>query len=476
MEGIVKTELYRLILPLLLSSAVAAPAATITAASGNPIDVQTAIKSAADGDTVIIPNGHYTWHRGVVIAGKTIHLLGQSKGGVVITNHLTGGFAVDVTKSSTGYQEVADLKFIGTTVTNSWGSAHVSVGGATGGLPVLIHDNTFLSAPDGGYMSYCITMYDNGSVIWNCDFQANGNDITGIQFYSQPSDWTYPETLGMDDSGGTHNTYVEDCTFEGGYIACSNFDDNSRVCWRHNTMTNSTVTNHGCESSPYGCRQWDIYNNVFVYDGNDPSSSGLQDWFLMRGGTGTIHDNAMPGIPWKGAIGLAVYSLCKPSQIPPPAVNASRSAYPACRQIGQGWGGGAASHGYTYIDQNGGTYPPNNPDAAIIRWGNSVGMGYQANSALSNAGYILDPIRIWNNRAADGSILSDTNYPGYAYGYVGPDDYAGSSDALPTGQVESTYVQENRDYYVNVARPNYAPYTYPHPLRSRAVASSPATK
>ena len=66
-----------------------------------------------------------------------------------------------------------------------------------------------------------------------------------------------------------------------------------------------------------------------------------------------------------------------------------------------------------------------------------------------------DPIRFWNN---SGGFAITTNQ---SWGSCG-----GSA---------STFIQNGRDYVVDAPRPNYTPYTYPHPLASGSGSSPPAS-
>src|SRR5438045_2334012 len=56
---------------------------TITAASPSLANVATAISSAADGDTVVIPSGTATWTSGLAIK-KAITLQGKGIGSTII--------------------------------------------------------------------------------------------------------------------------------------------------------------------------------------------------------------------------------------------------------------------------------------------------------------------------------------------------------------------------------------------------------
>jgi hypothetical protein len=427
---------------------------TLTA-DGNQPTVQAAIDAAANGGTVTIPNGQWTWTTKVTIS-KPLKLQGQSPTGCVILNNITTAYmgAVEVAKSTAGPIEVANLYF-------------VAVGGVSGspqlfhlivtdpnpgqGREVLVHDNTFISRGDGSGVLYSVKWSSNGGVIWRNHFHTGGAWICGLEFYSDESDWKKVSTFGTLDTTGLNNTYIEDNDFHGGWTACTNFDDNSRVVFRHNTCYDSVVTDHGEETSPYGARQQEIYNNTFHYtaSGTAPPQDGSlsyplneQNWVFLRGGTALIYNNVMDTIPYKGYVSLAVFSITRAGQIPPPtyAGNGHSPNWPAARQVGQGWSGATGSYGYTYYDQSGNPYSP------LIFNVEAIG-----------SGYILDPIYVWNNTNPQGQDLHAL------YGdYVGHDPYP---DEVGSGQNIDDYVQLNRDYY-HATKPGYTAYAYPHPLRN----------
>jgi hypothetical protein len=404
---------------------------------GNAATVQAAINAASDGATIVIPNGTWTWRSPVRLRSKAITLKGESAGGVIIQNANTarGSQALSVEKSPHGIIDISNLYF--TSIANG-GFYHLTVGDPSPpyGKPVLLHDCTFVSNPNG--VLYAVTWYSNGGVIYNCHFHSGGAYICGIQTYSANSDWMRPDTFGSHDTGGTKNTYIEDCDFHNAWTACTNFDDNSRVVFRHNLVDNCSVSDHGQETSPYGVRQQEIYNNTFVYtgSGNLPAIDGggrypinLQNWIFLRGGTALIYNNIMPPIPYKDRISMAVFSITRACQIPPPSRVAGKPNWPAARQVGQGWSGGPGSYSYNYYPADG-------------------------------TGYITDPIYLWNNTDGQGNQLSK---------YVALTEY---SDEVNSHQVVSDYLRVNRDYYY-ARKDGYTPYTYPHPLRGTHATPGP---
>jgi hypothetical protein len=406
-------------------------------ADGNAATVQMAINAAPDGATIVIPNGTWTWSTAVRLRSKAITLKGQSAGGVIIQNANTtrGSHILSVDKSPSGIIDISNLYFT-SVVTGTY--YHLTVGDPNPpyGKPVLLHDCTFVSNPSG--VLYAVTWYSNGGVIYNCHFHSGGAYTCGVQTYSRNADWMQPDTFGIHDTTGTKNTYIEDCDFHNAWGACANFDDNSRVVFRHNLVDNCNVTDHGQETSPYGVRQQEIYDNIFIYSGsgNLPAVDGggrypinLQNWIFLRGGAALIYNNVMPPIPYKGTVSMAVFSITRSCQIPPPSRVAGRPNWPAARQVGQGWSGAPGSYFYNYYPADG-------------------------------SGYITDPIYLWNNTDGQGKQLAN---------YVSLDEYP---DEVNSHQVVGDYVHLNRDYYYG-AKPNYMPYTYPHPLRGVHATSTP---
>ena len=329
----------------------------------------------------------------------------------------------------------------------------------------MVHDCSFNNSAAGsfGYDARCLA---NGIIFWNDTFIGDGVDAensqggsnTGISFvcgkYGYTSSWNTPDTLGTGDTTGLANTYVEDCTFYDATTGCSNFDDNSRVVWRYNTMGNAALMSHGQETSVYGSRHWEIYNNTFIYSASGTGPSGatyplnMNYWFFVRGGTGAITGNAMVDIPLsKTGVMLNVFSITR-------GMNDGAGglfcplAYPAPHQTGWGWSSTSSA--------SWGIGDDTNPSQLI--GGTSAGV-----FAPDGTGATLDPVYIWGNT---GTETSDPSY-------VSTQTYL--PDNCGNGEVIATYLQQNRDYFVNVARPSWTPYTYPHPLHAQyALSSSPA--
>lgn len=402
--------------------------------NGSAADTQAAINAARPGSTVQIPNGSYTWSSAVTVSGKPIHLTGESAEGVTIKNSSSVDAIILVTEARTGSVEISALHVVSGSITGPSGNYHhLRVFHSPGGKPVLLHDCYFES--NGGAVVYSIEWLTNGGVIWNCKFSSNYNFAGGIQFkYGDNSTWTTPSTMGMADVNGTANTYVEDCTFTGMFLGCTDFDDDSRTVIRHCTIDNSALYSHGQDTSPDGARHWEVYDNTFIYtaSGSPPDFPkvafplNLQDWFTIRGGTGIIANNVFPNILYKNtAIQMNVYSINRKSNSIP-----CQTSYPAARQVGQTWIG---KGGYSY-----------------------------ANARGDGSGYATDPVYIWGNTGT--ATASPT--------FVGLNQYA--PDECGNKQLISDYVRPGRDYVIGSAKAGYTKYTYPHPLRTGVSLQNPS--
>lgn len=80
------TAIIKRLLPLLaflITAPLVTRAQTINAASCNTSDVQTAINTATEGQTVTIPSGTCTWTSGVTVSGKGINIQGAGSGRIV---------------------------------------------------------------------------------------------------------------------------------------------------------------------------------------------------------------------------------------------------------------------------------------------------------------------------------------------------------------------------------------------------------
>jgi hypothetical protein len=410
--------------------------------NGSQTDVQAACSAAPDDGTakVVIPDGTYEWS-GQLTIGHALTLAGADPSGVTIKNDNATSDMIVATSTAHGHINIYWLN-IEQVADNGGGAGYSIRADRVDSSPytVMIHDCSFNNSTVYNYMVCCS---GNGILFWNDTFTGDGmNGIGGISFVCQKYGyigWNTPDTFGAEDKTGLSNSYVENCTFSNA-INTSNFDDNSRVVWRHNTMQDAGLGSHGQETSIFGVRGWEIYANVFKVSSGNPYN--LQDWFGVRGGTGVITQNSMDAIPSKGGIQLLVYSITRGMDDGSGGAFCPL-AYPAPRQTGWGWSAtSTASFGV-------------GDDTIAGRLLGAVSPGVFGPDGI---GAVLDPLYVWNNTG------TMTSQPNYVFTYTYPGDNCGHN------QVISTYLKQGRDYFVNVASPTWTPYTYPHPLHAAFTA------
>jgi len=396
-------------------------AATRTAASCSRADVQAAVDAAANGDTVVIPSGACTWTTGLT-TNKQIIITGAIKGTVLITHSAGGADLFALTTGSSFNTKVSNITFLPGTGTGRY----LLIGGS--GRPPVIHDNYF-RVPNF-QISHCMTLRRNGAVIHHNVFEslvANGTSGSGgsasgclqLKDESNGSSWSTASTMGMADSSGNSNVYIEDNVFTNIYLQVIDCDDNARTVIRYNIFNDSGFVCHGADTSTFGARHTEVYNNKFIFHasgiiGGVPFPLNLNWWWYVRGGTGVFTDNIIADIgstTWgsKPEVNFIVQQLRRKA-----GPNACCSAYPCFHQIGQ-------SHNGTSL--------------------------------------VTEPLYIWNNTG------NGSQNPGLA-------DY--EPNECPGNNRTSNFVQQGRDYVVGTPKPGYTKYTYPHPLASGTGIPTPS--
>lgn len=342
-----------------------------------------------------------------------------------------------ITENASGSPDISGIQF----TTGSGDGRLIETIYASGGQPILIHDCWF-------YQSKSADIYHSNStnrgVIWNCSFAWSYFAQSNSQAFHLPIDgqtgsWSSPSTMGMADTTGKNNLYVEDCDFHGG-IGVADFDSNSRTVWRHNVMDHAGIGSHGYDTSTFSNRHWEIYDNQFLFanfgDCDGSKTLNLINHMLLRGGTGVITNNYIEDInscAWgnKPEIQFGIWCLGRWCAGPGAydANDACTPHYPAPRQFGFGYVTG------TGVDGQGNTH--------------SEPAGY-------NPIYVGDsePAYIWNNTGFTPVIQITTDGSPCVVNQYGkiPDD-------------PNDYIQSGRDYFMGTAKPGYQKYTYPHPLR-----------
>lgn len=374
-------------------------------------------------------------------SGTTHRWLVATLPSTVITDNSSGAL-FNMTESTTQNTSLSGIQISATTSAG----AVVYWNYTSGGQPMLVHDNYFINNGAPGEM---VDSDTNRGVIWNNSFVGNSQNINQlvttsvvrIKIGTPPTGaepWLHPAFWGTNDTTGANNLYAETNDVHAFQSATDN-DDNGRMVWRYNVMDNTGIGTHGADTSPYGMRTFEIYNNTGVFNGySDGTTFNVVGWvFIARGGSYAIHDNNWPAISStdlsKSDVTFTVMNLQR-SQGPNPCWGAGFTTagqyYHAPRQVGYGYvtGTGTAN------------YPP-------------LGVNNSSTDSITYVGD-LEPAYIWNNSR---SPLG-----------VGIEDYglgnSNSCSSSPTPDSSANYIVAGRDYYNGTAKPGYSPYTYPHPL------------
>lgn len=257
--------------------------ATINAVSIEQADVQAAINSSSDGDTVLVPAGLSTWgaggsylniHKAITIqgAGRTLSL--------VETSISAGAYDAGTVRLHNA------ATFKGFSVRTLAGSGTpISTGNGIHGWRIT---DCQITNNSGAYWIYPTTF----GVIDNCTMTGGYSSMEGV-FMRGPSDaWQTPSTLGT-----ANLVYVEDCIMEGsGY--CSDGNSNAKLAFRNNTITGAMkIDGHGVFSNtpPRGVRHMEVYRNHWTHTG------GAWNAIEIRGGSGMVWGNTHnvgSGSPW----------------------------------------------------------------------------------------------------------------------------------------------------------------------------------
>ncbi len=380
---------------------------THIAASCSAADVQAAIDLASDGDTVTVPAGEATYDdTHLVTCTKGITLQGAGIDSTIIYDATSGTYVKEpfVFTTKTGYTTIiTGFTFDGAS-SGASSMGIVKVTGTYGTGNFRVHGNKFRNISIRGLVTNTIFgCIDNNTFL--CPYNASAQAIS--IFGDGNTAWTRALTLGTANA-----VYIEDNTFTFAYVndGCLDAYGGARYVFRYNTITNTTIGHHGCDSGSYrSTHSWEIYENTF-----DKSTAGTTRLFFSRGGTGVIYNNTYTGN--YTVMELSNYRSC-----------ASYTTWGICDGDNPIDGNDDAS-GYHCQDQNGYTST-----------GTDDGTG---------PNQISSPVYCWGNTLDAVS--------------VGLSVYLGCAAV-------ADHIQENRDYFNGTAKPDYSAYTYPHPLQGETI-------
>ena len=322
-----------LVTGILLPALNQAKGATIDAKSGSLADVSSAIASAHDGDTVVVPAGTASWTSTLSIT-KGITLRGAGYDATVILDDIPRGerrelppkqgqlqgprraapFARSMplrsaasggvgqsrailisTLTSTQSFRMTGFTFRYGSITTSNSNGLVRIGGT---CPSVRIDHCHFDQLYGSHLVLTGCLY---GVIDHCIFDARprSSEILNV-FHTNwgggtnafgDGSWADPPYFGSEKF-----IFIEDCVFNnvGGKFTTNGAIDSwfgGRYVCRYNTFHNTRPGNHGTETGgrSRSCRAMEIYNNTITYT----IKGNLGQ---IRGGTALIHDNTYVGL------------------------------------------------------------------------------------------------------------------------------------------------------------------------------------
>ena len=423
---------------------------TINSASCSMADVQAAVNSAKDGDTVIIPNpaGEYCPWDGTVnidASRRNIIIRGQSRD----TTHIQCNAKCFSVSGAENYQWVlSDLKISELPGQRIWDGA-IGISGT--GKNWKVHDLNYESSGRFGYFIRT-TGYTYG-VIYN--IHATGTIVELLNAkYDNWNSWTRHY-----DWGDEKAIFVEDCTinwgsgYEGAPVIDG--DEGARVVFRHNTVRNTIAGGHGFDSGD-GSSMFsaEVYSNNFTIDG---TSAGTWAWFAhWRGGSILLHNNRFivaDDIWVTPSLNLKTYRAEGGNSYWPPCNGAQ---YKWGTQLNQDWSGA------TTVSTEGKWMMCSDNRMRLCTADSDCGAEGQCTEYVDGtSGSGIYPCFQQPGRGTNNSLSPCYQWDNRWSGGVAGSRCATECEVKFAGGVG---IQENRDYY-NARLPGYAPYPYPHPLR-----------
>ncbi len=452
-------------------------AATINAASCSQTDVQAAIDTATDGDTVIVPAGEDTWDSGVAISDdKNILLQGAGMDLTIITRSSTGT-AVDLEQTSS---RVTGFTFYEGRISANGGSGwrvdHCKIISEEGMSGVMVRGTIQGVHPDG-LVDHCTFQNARVVVIGSAAMLHEGPQ----QHYL----WAQELDLGTDKA-----VYVEDCTFSYTVFGnCMDANYGGKYVFRYNTVNDIYLEAHSVQGNNRATIKWEIYNNTI-----NQVDRSMWTPFFLRGGTGVVFNNTLTGTWSSPNITLdnvrtfsevSVSGLCnggspwdgnEPLETGGTGNHTGSSGSLTLTDSLQNWEVNSLVDIYVYnlVDSSKGQITANtsNTVTAILSGGTDNDWDTGDHYKITN-GY---PCRDQIGRSTDEYLWTDeTPYPPQDHepAYSWNNRYNGDDVNFSIHNNCQVHIQQGRDYFDNVQKPGYFPFIYPHPLITNGTTPEP---
>jgi hypothetical protein len=432
---------------------------------GSMNDVNAALSAAADGETVRVPAGNFTWGDGgsTIWMTKRVTLAGAGQGNTNIQISSTAGTFGNAVIRILGAGTVRDMTIRGAT-------GNKSVFATSGPSGWRITAITYLGVAGEGYFCYG---GENYGVIDSCNLTGGGGTSELIFTRGPGNSWQTPSSLGTPDA-----VYIEDCIFDGpGYV--SDFNSNARGVVRFCTIKgNMKVDGHGVatNSPARGVRHMEVYRNRWTLLFNYWTPIEL------RGGTGHIFDNQVTQADryaaWFKVREYGVFGKF------PPFNNTLQTPvnYPILDQIGTGQdprvGGSEPMYLWNNIDRDGKDWlltmdgiPPDGISLYRVQTGDPNATFTIHDIIKIDRDYFKQIVgEIFNGSSGVGRgtkaqmLAIQGSVRGVGFWVTDEADWNKTNGTEPDGQL---YVWNGSAWTLK-----YTPLTYPHPLRDAGAPSN----
>lgn len=455
--------LIALFVPLAAEAACGGSGLARAAASASRTDVNDCVTAAVSGATITVPAGSATWSSQIDLpSNKDLAVIGAGIGNTVLTcssgvcfqfhlavSHRVSGFTMSgpggmVTSTNNNNQNPAKFFRIDhNRLVSTSGWEAITIAGATNGV-------------------HAQGLVDNNQIV-DISVKTNGTNFGMDEGNYQNILWSQASPLGT----GSQIVYIEDNVFTGGPTNVNFIDGNygGRYIFRFNTASGKGYLEfHSVQGDNRAVQHFEVYKNTFT------TAPGWPGMAFIRGGTGVVWGNRLPGTHDMGVVMDNVRSEGDPGggvgrcdgSSPWDQNLPGQSGY-ACRdQIGRArdtvlWNNSPPG-AYTQVlqplymwDNLMGTTPFAIDDSGLSTWLQQNRDWYTSNAAFNGT-----------TGVGQGSVAARpaTCTTGVAYWATDEGEW-NSRQPGPDGQLY-------RCTAPNTWTLSYVPHTYPHPLQGTA--------
>jgi hypothetical protein len=283
-------------------------------------DVAVCHTLATNGDTITVSSGSYivTTQTNItkyvkIVAGGSVTLTDN-----VCAGACSGSWLITLSESEAGSTVLQGFTFVQGTSRHEPPAAVINMGRYSQpvdtGKPIIIRGNSYRASGTGDFIHASV---NKGVVTGNTMDATPALHLSGTLCITSSAGFLRQKMAspgpslssipyyGSADNDGQHALYVENNTAINVIENFIDIDDFGRGVVRYNTLTNSSASTHGNDTSGTGNRYMELYGNRFIRDASlrpeclyagEPEPVTLNLFVGIRGGTDLIHNNIMDNI------------------------------------------------------------------------------------------------------------------------------------------------------------------------------------